>query len=863
MQQAIGLETLEAQADILVQKIRYYLITIFGHVLEEADPDEFYRAFCYAIRETIMINWQATAQTWLNKNVRMVFYLSMEYLPGRFLTNNLVNLKNVELVRIVLKKTKRCLHDLIIHEYDPALGNGGLGRLASCFLDSLATLEMPSRGYGLRYQYGLFEQQIWDGVQIEKPDLWLLSENPWEFRRDLRKRQVKFCGTPVKVATSATGEDIYDLVDPEEVWAIPYDIPIVGYKDTNDFSVVTLRIWSTKESPRNFQLQRYNAGRLDQAAENTTLTDVLYPSDIHETGKRVRLKQEFLLASASLQDIFRYYFSKHKDISEFADKIRIQVNDTHPVVVIAELMRLLTKYHDVPWKQAWEITQGCTGYTNHTVLTEALETWDQTLFRYLLPRQYRIIERINYDFCAAVRTRYPGNEDHVRKMSIIENSQVRMANLAIAGSHRVNGVAALHTEILKNQAFKDFYEMFPDKFVNITNGVTHRRWLLNCDPGLADFITKRIGKGWITDFSQIQKLADFAKDEQSQQEFLEVKKQNKQRLLDFLHDEGRPRDATGKQHSSKISLDTSALFDAQVKRVHEYKRQLLNALHLIVLYHEILDNPTLPRVKRLVIFSGKAAASYEIAKTIIRLISCIAKKVNSDPIASQFLNVAYVENYFVSQAELIIPATDLSEQISTAGMEASGTSNMKFAMNGALTIGTEDGANVELRQKIGDNWWPFRFGASAEEILDMRIKHNYRAWDIYMANPKLKRAIDSLRDHSFASYDLEHQSLSALYYNLLESSWGSMSDRYFVLKDFQSYYDTQKRVEELYKTPLKWAEYAIQNIAGTGYFSTDRSIQEYCTKIWGIAPCPVDPATLDKVRCAYKESTPCHLDKNL
>ncbi|MDB6081330.1 MAG: glgP-B [Chlamydiia bacterium] len=847
-------QSLDAQAEILVQKIKYYLITMFGRVIEEADADEFYRAFCYAIREGIMINWQATAETWMDKNVRSLYYLSMEYLPGRFLTNNIVNLKNQEVIQRVLKKTNRSLQELISHEYEPNLGNGGLGRLASCFLDSLATLEMPARGYGLRYQYGLFEQQIWDGVQIEKPDLWLRTENPWEFRRDLRTLSVKFCGTPVKIVDQ-TSEEAFNLIDHEEVWAMPYDIPILGYNETSDFSVVTLRLWSTKESPRNFLLQRYNAGRLDQAAENTTLTDVLYPSDVHETGKRIRLKQEFLLASASLQDIFRHYFSKHENINEFGDKVRIQINDTHPSVLIAELMRILTKTYNVSWKQAWEITQGCVSYTNHTIMTEALEQWDQTLFRYLLPRQYKIIERINYDFCNVVRTRYPRDEERVRHLSILENGQVRMANLAIIGSHKVNGVAELHTEILKKQAFREFYELFPDKFVNVTNGVTHRRWLLNCNPTLADFITARIGKGWVTDFSQIAKLATFAADEASQKEFLEIKRQNKQTLLDFLQTEGRPRDATGKQLPSNLTLDSSALFDCQVKRVHEYKRQLLYALYLIVLYHEILENPDAPRIKRVAIFSGKAAASYEIAKTIIRLISCIAKKVNNDPIANKFLNVVYIENYFVSRAELIIPAADLSEQISTAGMEASGTGNMKFSMNGALTIGTEDGANIEMRKAVTDEWWPFRFGCSAEEIATMKVKNSYRAWDVYSSNPKLKRAVDSLRDRSLTTYDVEHQSLSSLYYALLESSWGSMPDKYFILKDFDSYYATQQRVEALYTEPHKWAEYAIHNIAGMYNFSTDRAIQEYCTKIWDLSPCPPDPALLTKVRKVYREST--------
>ena len=845
---------IDQQAQLIVQKIKHYLVTTFGRLLEEADADEFYRSFCYAMREQIMINWQATAQTWANKNARHIYYLSMEFLPGRFLYNNLVNLKNLDVVQLVLKMTNRTFKEVVSHEYDPALGNGGLGRLASCFLDSLATLERPSRGYGLRYQYGLFEQQIWDGVQIERPDLWLLSENPWEFRRDLRKLAIKFCGTPVKIK-HPLGEEVYDLNDHEEVWAIPYDIPIVGYKPTDDFAVVTLRLWSTKESPRNFQLQRYNAGRLDQAAENTTLTDVLYPSDIHDTGRRVRLKQEYLLVSASLQDIFRYYFTHHSDINEFADKVRIQINDTHPAMLIAELMRILIKRYNIPWNVALEITQACTSYTNHTIMSEALEQWDKGLFQYLLPRQYKIIERINLDFCNSVRTKHPGDEDLVRRLSVIENGKVRMANLAVLGSHKVNGVAALHTEILTKSVFKDFYEFFPDRFVNVTNGVTHRRWLYNCNPGLAKFISARIGDGWITDFSQIKKLAEFANDETSQREFLEVKRKNKQNLLDFIHHEGRPRDATGKQLEPHVTLDSSALFDCQVKRIHEYKRQLLNALYLIVSYHEILEDPYKPRVKRIAIFSGKAAASYEIAKTIIRLISCIAKKVNNDPIASQYLNVVYIENYFVSRAELIIPAADISEQISTAGMEASGTGNMKFSMNGALTVGTEDGANVEMRQEVTDTWWPFRFGCSTEEIADMKKNNSYHAWDTYIKNPKLKRAVDALRDHSLATHDIEHQSLSSLYYALLEGSWGSIPDRFFVLKDFESYYAVHQKVDALYQQPLEWAKFAIHNIAGMGKFSTDRAIAEYCRDIWGVQACPLDPQILEKVHEAYVEST--------
>lgn len=520
---------LDYQAEMLTAKTKHYLITTMGRVSEEANPDEFYRALCYALREEIMINWLASAKTYLQKDVRMLYYLSMEYLPGRILSNNIDNLNATNIVRLVLHKMNRNYSEIVNRESDPGLGNGGLGRLASCFLDSLATQNYPAQAYGLRYQYGIFEQQIWDGLQIEAPDCWLLSENPWEFRRDLRKVIVKYCGHATE-STNIHGDTILMLQGYEEVWALPYDIPIIGYNKSGKFSVVTLRLWTTKESPRNFQLQRYNAGRLDQAAENTTLTDVLYPSDHHETGKRVRLKQEFLLVSASLQDIVRHYLAKHDNFRAFADKVRIQINDTHPSMIIAELIRILTKKHDIPWKMAVDITMTCTGYTNHTVLSEALEQWDQTLFYYLLPRQYKIIERLNYEFCNSIRSHYPDDENKIRRMSILENGKVRMANLAIIGSHSVNGVAALHTEILKHQVFKDFYELFPDRFINVTNGVTQRRWLLHSNPELAKFITKRIGDSWITDFTQIKKLAEFANDPGSQEEFISIKKKTKRVL---------------------------------------------------------------------------------------------------------------------------------------------------------------------------------------------------------------------------------------------------------------------------------------------------------------------------------------------
>ncbi|MEI8124394.1 MAG: glycogen/starch/alpha-glucan phosphorylase [Parachlamydiaceae bacterium] len=849
---------LDYQADMLIAKTKHYLITMMGRVSDEANSDEFYSALCYALREEIMINWLATAQTQQQHNIRMLYYLSMEYLPGRILTNNISNLNSSDIVRLVLHKMNRNYSEIMSREPDPGLGNGGLGRLASCFLDSLATQHLPAQAYGLRYQYGIFEQQLWDGLQIEAPDCWLLSENPWEFRRDLRKVVVKYGGQSSST-TNIHGDEIFTLKNAEEVWALPYDIPIIGYANKEKFSVVTLRLWSTKESPRNFQLQRYNAGRLDEAAENTALTDVLYPNDHHEAGKRARLKQEFLLVSSSLQDIIRHYLSKHDNFRSFADKVRIQINDTHPALVIPELIRILTKHHDIPWKMAVEMTTECTGYTNHTILSEALEQWDQSLISYLLPRQYKIIERLNYEFCNNMRSRYPDDEAKIRRMSILENGKVRMANLAIVGSHSINGVAALHTEILKHDVFKDFYDVYSERFMNVTNGITQRRWLLECNPELSKFITKRIGDGWIIDFPQIKRLAAYAGDGASQEEFLAIKKKNKMRLISFINQENKLRNDSGEIVFPPPIIDANSLFDVQIKRVHEYKRQLLNVLHIIMLYHEICSTPEHDRIKRTCIFGGKAAAGYETAKDIIRLIYAVARRINKDPIVGNFLKVIYIENYNVSKAEIIIPAAELSEQISTAGTEASGTGNMKLAVNGALTIGTNDGASIEMREAVTDQWWPFAFGCSADEINKLRSNNTYQPSDIYNSNPKIKRAVDSLRDRSFATNDSEHMAFSDLYHKLMESHYGGTPDRYFSLKDLDSYYNTQKSVELLYQKPNTWAEYAIHNIAGMGSFSADVSIKNYCEKIWKISPCPSDDEILERIRHEYSVVDKCRI----
>ncbi len=848
----------QAQAESLLHKIKHYLITTMGVTVDEANPEEFYRAFALTLREEIMINWTATTHTYQKKRVRQVCYLCMEYMPGRFLGNNITNIHAMDLVCHVMKLMKRNYKDEVCYEPDPGLGNGGLGRLAACLLDSLATQQYPARAYGLRYQYGIFDQEIWDGKQVERPEIWLLHENPWEFRRDTHATSVLY-GGKVSFSENKKGVKTMDLSDYDEVRALAYDVPIIGYKEGGDFNVNTLRLWTTKESPRNFQLQRYNAGLLDQAAENTSLTDVLYPNDNNETGKRIRLKQEFLLVSASLQDIIRHHLHHHPDMTNFADQVRIHINDTHPALAVCELMRLLIREHDCGWEEAWDIVRACCNYTNHTVLKESLEEWNETRLHYLLPRQYHIIERLNQDFCNAIRAQFPGDEEKVRRMSIIEGGQVKMAHLAIYGSHRVNGVAELHSDILKKEIFKDFCDMYPDKFTNVTNGVTPRRWLLHVNPKLAQFISTRIGKSWITNFPDLRKLSSFASDGETQREFLEIKKENKRALLEYLKLVNPIRDAHGKVIGHYPVLDETALIDVQIKRLHEYKRQLMNVLHAIMLYHELKANPNARSIKRIVLFAGKAAPGYEMAKAIIHLICCVGRKINYDTDVNQKLNVVFVENYNVTRAEQIIPAADLSEQISTAGMEASGTGNMKLAMNGALTIGTEDGANIEIHQEISDAWWPFGFGKTASENVALKRSLGYNPWDIYMHDQEIHLAMEALRDRTFAETDAEHESHTKIYQALLEPQNGNGADRYLVLNDLRSYYNTQKKVEELYLQPNRWAEYAIQNMAGMGKFSTDESIHNYAREIWELKPCPVDKEELALVRADYSEHDKCRI----
>jgi starch phosphorylase len=842
---------IDFRAETLAQKIKHYLITQSGHTIETAPMEEFYQAFCTALREEVMINWMATLETIRTKKVRIAHYFSMEYLPGRLTGNNFTNIGAQELIKAVLVKVKRDFGELISCEPDPGLGNGGLGRLASCFLDSMATLNLPARGYGLRYQYGIFEQEIWNGVQVEKPDCWLLNINPWEVRRDSFATTIHYRGKMIP-AKNKYGEDVFLLEETEEVRAIPYDFPIVGYAEKGNFSVIPLRLWSTKESPRNFQLQRYNAGLLDLAAENTSLTDVLYPNDNNELGKRLRLKQEFLLVSASLHDIIRRHITVYGDMAQFVDKTRIQINDTHPALTIAELIRTLTKNQDFTWKEALDAVQEICSYTNHTILKEALEEWNEHRIQELLPRQHNIIQRMNLEFLNRVRTRFPNDEAKVQRVSILEGGQVRMANLAIVGSHRVNGVAAIHSKILKEIVFKDLADIFPEKFTNVTNGVTQRRWLLYANPLLAEFIIQRIGKDWIVDFPKIERLAEYASDRRSQEEFLAIKRSNKESLIHFLKTENCVRGQSGKILSHTHPLTVNSLFDVHIKRFHEYKRQLLNALHLIMLYQELKADPNERPIPRFSLFGGKSAPGYEKAKQILQLICAIGRKIEREPLLREKLAVAFIENYNVTKAELIIPAADLSEQISTAGWEASGTGNMKFSMNGALTIGTDDGANIEMRKAVSDRWWPFAFGASAEDN-----RKPFSGWDIYIHDEPIRRAIDSLKDGTFAETPGEAAAFAAIHYALVES--GQNSDFFKVLKDLRSYYETQKKVEALFIQPLVWAETAIHNIASMGTFSTDESIRHYAREIWNIEPCPPDPAILAKTLAEYSEHDRCKI----
>jgi starch phosphorylase len=814
------------QIDALTQKIRHTLLLTSGKTLEDASNQEFYLAFAIALQEQIILYWHESQKAIDAKKAKVIYFLSMEYLPGKYLSRNIWNLQEKELVQATLQKLGRKMADIIPCEADPGLGNGGLGRLSACFLDSLATLHYPAKAYGLRYQYGIFEQEIWNGVQVERPDCWLLHTNPWECRRDSESRAVLFGGT-VQPSFNQFGDEIDFLKDFDEVRAIPYDLPVIGYNTSNCYTVTPLRLWSTKESPRNFMLQRYNAGLFEEAAENLSLTDVLYPNDNHELGKKIRLKQEFLLVSASLQDALRHTLKIHGNLKNLSDKLSFQINDTHPALLIAELIRVLMKQQNFSWDEAKEATLHCCSYTNHTILREALEEWNEGRIATLLPRQYKIIERLNLDLCNTVRNLYPNDEEKVQRVSMFASGQIRMAHLAIFGSHKVNGVSRLHTEVLKKDIFPDFAEMFPDKFIPITNGISHRRFLIEANPLLTEFIIKRIGSGWISDFSEIKKLLPFAKEISSQDAFLQIKKKNKENFLDFLTKENPIRDRDGNIIAHPHFLDTSALFDVQIKRFHEYKRQLLSALHLIMIYQEISQNPNARNIKRFSVFAGTAAPGYARAKQIMMLIYAILRKFHATPETCHMLCGAFIENYDVSKAEKIIPAADLSEQISLAGWEASGTGNMKLAMNGALTIATDDGSNIEIKEAVGPHYWPFSFGITVSEY-----QKPYHPSSIYTQDKAIAQALHTLKDQTFATNQEEAVAFADLYNYLTDE------DPFRVLQDLRAYYETQKKVETLFQNPLAWAETALHTIASMGTFSSDRAIRSYAKDVWGLLPCP-------------------------
>jgi starch phosphorylase len=778
-----------------------------------------FMSLALAVRERLTDRWIATQQRFYKKDAKRVYYLSAEFLMGRALGNNLINLGLMDVAREACRMLNLDLSDLLEQEQDAGLGNGGLGRLAACFLDSMATLDIPGYGYGIRYEFGMFDQEIKDGYQVEKPDEWLRFGNPWEVARPEYALPVHYGGHVEEFMQH--GRLKVRWTDTQQVVGMPYDTPIAGFGGA---SVNTLRLWRARASSE-FDLRVFNDGDYEKAVldknRSETISKVLYPSDTKMFGKELRLKQQYFFVACSLHDIVRRYLSVHKTLDGFADKVAIQLNDTHPAVAIPELMRLFVDEHDLPWEQAWDLCVRTFGYTNHTLLSEALETWPVEMFGQFLPRHLAIIYEINRRFLRQVLNRFPYDDARLTRMSLIDEGdgaaasrRIRMAYLAVVGSHSVNGVAALHTDLLKQDLLRDFHQMWPERFNNKTNGVTPRRWLLAANPKLADAITARIGDGWITDLAQLQQLAPLAEDASFRAQLREIKAANKEALARYVLAE------------NKVKLDVSSLFDVQVKRLHEYKRQLLNVLHVIALYLRIKKDPDAELVPRTFIFGAKAAPAYAVAKQIIKLINSVGDVVNADPQVRDRLKVVFLANYRVSLAERIFPASDLSEQISTAGKEASGTGNMKFALNGALTIGTLDGANVEIREEVGEDNF-FLFGLTAQEVI-ARQRAGYRPRDYYEGNAELRGVLDLIAGGFFSP---EHPDLfRPLVSSLLEQ------DVYMLLADFASYCECQQRVSEAFRDQERWTKMAILNIARMGKFSSDRTIREYASEIWGAVP---------------------------
>jgi len=807
--------------DSILRKLRRQ----YGKTIEEAHEYEIYYAVSRATLDYIVENWYNTKKTYAKKQVKQMYYFSAEFLMGRYLGNNLINLQINEAVKETLQELGVDINKVEDREMDAGLGNGGLGRLAACFLDSLATLELPGHGYGLRYKYGMFDQRIENGFQVEYPDDWTKFGDPWSIKRIDRVYEVKF-GGQIEVHRDEVGKEYFKRVNTENVNAVAYDVPIIGYG--ND-TVNTLRLWEAR-SPEGFDLKLFNDQKYLLASENAVeaedISRVLYPNDTEKDGKMLRLKQQFFFTSASLQDIVRRYKTLYgNDFSKFQEKVAIQLNDTHPVVAIPELMRIFLDYEKLNWGEAWDICKNVFSYTNHTILAEALEKWDIPLFQTLLPRIYQIVEEINRRFMEELNEKYPDDWQKKQQMAIIGNGQIRMAWLAIVGSHTVNGVAALHTEILKNSELKEWYELYPEKFQNKTNGITQRRWLLKSNPELAGLITELIGDKWITDLYELKKLEQYMEDDNVLNRLIEIKFHNKQKLAEYI------KETTG------IDVNPHSIFDIQVKRLHEYKRQLLNVLHIMDLYNKLKENPLLDVEPRTFIFGAKAAAGYRRAKGIIKLINSVAEKVNNDSDINGKIKVVFLENYRVSLAEKIFPAADVSEQISTASKEASGTGNMKFMLNGAITIGTMDGANVEIVEEAGaEN--AFIFGLKADEVVRLEAYGKYNPLEEYNVVEGLTKVIDQLTD---GTYDDNHTGIfKEIQSSLLYGADGGRPDVYFLLRDFSSYRNAQSELQKAYKDKRKWAQKMLKNIANAGKFSSDRTIMEYAKEIWNIHPVKVE-----------------------
>ena len=818
------------EKDVFKRDVRNNVKTLFRKEVEEATPQQLFQAVSYAVKEAIIDDWLATQKQYEKDDPKTVYYMSMEFLLGRALGNNLINMTAYKEVKEALEEMGIDLNVIEDQEPDPALGNGGLGRLAACFLDSLATLGYASYGCGIRYRYGMFKQKIRDGYQVEAPDNWLKDGNPFELRRPEYAKEVRFGGN-IRVEYDETGKTHFVQENYESVMAIPYDYPIVGY---GNHIVNTLRIWDA-EAIVDFQLDSFDRGDYHKAVEQENLAknivEVLYPNDNHIAGKELRLKQQYFFVSASIQAAITKFKKKHGDISKLPEKVTFQMNDTHPTVAVAELMRILLDEENLGWNEAWDITTKCCAYTNHTIMAEALEKWPIDLFSRLLPRIYQIIQEIDRRFIAQVRAKYPGNEEKVKKMAILMDGQVKMAHLAIVAGYSVNGVAKLHTEILKNQELKDFYQMMPEKFNNKTNGITQRRFLMHANPLLADWVTEKLGtKEWITDLSKMSGLKEWLDDEEALKEFMTIKFKNKERLAAYI-----------KEHNG-VEVDPRSIFDVQVKRLHEYKRQLLNILHVMYLYNQIKEHPEMSFYPKTYIFGAKASAGYIRAKEIIKLINSVADVINNDRSINGKLKVVFIEDYRVSNAELIFAAADISEQISTASKEASGTGNMKFMMNGAPTLGTMDGANIEIVDEVGiDN--AFIFGLSADEVINYEQNGGYNPYDIYNNDPDIHRVVDQMVDGTYSNGDTEMY--RDLYNSLLNNQGGSRADMYFILKDFRSYADAQARAMEAYKDKEKWAKMALKNTACCGKFSADRTIQEYVDDIWHLDHVVIDEDELE------------------